>query len=60
MARYWINQPSTLQPCHDMHGQKVLAPEVLKGDSVTVYFLDYNSPTISAIVPVSVLSKYNS
>lgn len=41
MARYWINQPSTIQPDHAFHGQTVIAPRNLndfEGDTVTVYF----------------------
>lgn len=25
MTRMWVNQPSTLQPLHAMHGERVLA-----------------------------------
>ncbi len=37
--RAWINQPSTLQPLHDRHGQHCIAHDT--GDqSVTLYFTD--------------------
>lgn len=36
--RAWINQPSTLQPYHKWHGQKVLVVE--NENDVRVYFLD--------------------
>lgn len=39
MRRMWINQPSTLQPDHDLHGLDVLAEEEGEGEFVTVYFL---------------------
>lgn len=38
MRRMWINQPSTLQPLHRMHGVNVLAVEEYKG-TMRVYFL---------------------
>lgn len=38
LSRMWINQPSTLQPYHTLHGQRVLAmPE--RGETWRVYFL---------------------
>lgn len=37
MQRYWINQPSTLQKHHDLHGQNVLAAPT-HGAFVRVYF----------------------
>ncbi len=38
LSRMWINQPSTLQPHHALHGERVLAiPE--SGDTYRVYFL---------------------
>lgn len=37
--RAWINQPSTLQPLHRMHGRRCIAHDT--GDqSVTLYFTD--------------------
>jgi hypothetical protein len=58
MARYWVNQPSSLQPAHDYHGQNVIAPENMNdidGPSVAVYF--QNGPAISAIFPKLSLSR---
>jgi hypothetical protein len=38
LRRMWVNQPSTLQPFHAMHGVNVLAqPDY--GDLMRVYFL---------------------
>lgn len=44
VRRMWINQPSTLQPHHDRHGEWVLAVREYKGTE-RVYFL--SGPTIS-------------
>lgn len=38
MKRMWINQPSTLQPLHHLHGTNVLA-EVEKDGTLRVWFL---------------------
>lgn len=38
MKRMWINQPSTLQPHHDLHGVNVLAQREY-GDTFRVWFL---------------------
>lgn len=43
-VRAWINQPSTLQPLHNLSGTNVLAVHE-RGDVWTVYFL--HGPTIS-------------
>lgn len=53
MKRMWINQPSTLQPLHKLHGTNVLAkPET---DKVHIaYFL--SGPRISQQVPNECLS----
>lgn len=45
MRRMWINQPSTLQPLHHLHGVNVLA------EGTKVYFL--SGPTISMEVPTN-------
>lgn len=37
--RAWINQPSTLQPLHHLHGVRVLA-QWDYDNTFTVYFLD--------------------
>jgi hypothetical protein len=55
MDRFWINQPSTLQPCHSMNGQLVIAPRASTEEKVTVYFR--TGEVISALVPRIVLSK---
>lgn len=44
-CRYWINQPSTLQPLHKLHGERVI---VLREDypgTVTIAFLRGNIET---------------
>lgn len=61
MYRAWINQPSTLQPLHDLHGVKVLADDdcrlVDHADvkNTSVYFL--SGPVVSMFVPDGTLSK---
>ena len=46
MQRMWVNQPSTLQPHHDRHGDLVLArPEDYDPQISRVYFT--RGPTIS-------------
>lgn len=55
MQRYWINQPSTAQPAHSMHGRLVLAAPLSPGDiTVTVYFVE--GDVHSAYIPASALS----
>lgn len=55
LERYWINQPSKLQPDHKQHGCRVLAhPEGEKGDYCDVYFT--GSDTISSRMAKSSLS----
>jgi hypothetical protein len=40
MKRMWINQPSTLQPMHDLHGVNVLASvQPYTENTVIIYFL---------------------
>ena len=54
VRRCWINQPSTLQPLHHLHGVRVLAtPDY--GDSYCVYFVE--GDVISASVPGLALSE---
>lgn len=54
MVRMWINQPSTFQPLHHLHGTNVLAT-LTKSDKVAqVYFL--SGPVISQNVPKNTLS----
>lgn len=52
--RAWINQPSTLQPLHRLHGTNVLAVEEYT-DTYRVYFL--SGETISQHVPATALSR---
>ena len=41
LKRFWINQPSTSQPFHDLHGQSVLAnPESFDGDYCDAFFAE--------------------
>ena len=55
MGRYWINQPSKLQPCHSLHGRNVIAPTDLPlNDFVDVYFI--TGAEISGRLHSSVLS----
>lgn len=44
LKRCWINQPSTIQRWHDLHGTNVLVDysENLHSNAVTVYFLSGN------------------
>ena len=51
--RCWINQPSTLQPLHHLHGKCVLAVDDTN-KMKTIYFLD--GEIVSARVPANVLS----
>ncbi len=46
--RAWINQPSTLHPLHDRHGQRCIAHDT--GDqSVTLYFTDGDVHSMTAL-----------
>ena len=55
LERYWINQPSKLQPYHKWHGAHVLA-YIEPGERYTrAYFTSGN--IISAIIAVEALSK---
>lgn len=54
--RMWVNQPSASQPCHHMHGYRVLAiMSTWTDSSVRVYFAD--GPFISAELSPIVLSR---
>lgn len=59
MYRARIDQPSTLQPLHHMHGTNVIVdPNSLKsngGDSVTVALLE--GPVITMVVPLMALAE---
>lgn len=52
-ARYWINQPSSLQPLHSRHGENVLAVPYTPG-SHAIYTL--KGDVTGAVVPSNVLS----
>lgn len=56
MKRMWINQPSKLQPFHDLHGQRVLANFSDSKEYPLVYFTE-NGPKLSQIIPKSALSE---
>jgi hypothetical protein len=44
----WINQPSTLQCCHELHGELIIAvPNT--NNTVTAWFLDGRSMRIPQI-----------
>ena len=46
--RAWINQPSTLQPLHHLHGKFCIAHDT--GDqSVTLYFAEGNVHSMTAL-----------
>jgi hypothetical protein len=49
IKRYWINQPSTMQPLHHLHGTNVLAIYEYYGSTSKVYFL--SGEVISMQVP---------
>lgn len=53
IQRMWINQPSSLQPLHNLHGTNVLA--VREGTDWRIYFL--NSDVISQQAPLTSLSE---
>lgn len=44
LKRMWVNQPSTLQQHHDLHGTRVLAHQEYE-DTWTVYFV--SGPVVS-------------
>ena len=56
LERMWVNQPSTLQICHELNGTNVLADySDTDGARVTIYFL--TGDTVSAMVPKLILAK---
>lgn len=57
MIRVWINQPSTLQEFHSLHGVRAIADYSKDRDFPTIYFT--SGPLISMTVPKNVLSKYS-
>ena len=52
--RMWINQPSTLHPFHEFHGQNVIA-EISSDDTTMVY--PTSGYIISMQVPITVLTS---
>lgn len=54
MLRMWINQPSTLQQFHNLHGVNVLAEPAMGNYTTRIYFL--NGDVISQMIPFSALS----
>lgn len=53
LKRMWVNQPSTIQPYHDLNGLRVLAHHEY-GDTWRVYFLA--GPIVSQQIHQSALS----
>lgn len=51
LTRCWINQPSSLQPHHNLHGVRVLVAEDESPAYPRIYFLDgpVHSLTISRL-----------
>ena len=55
MKRMWINQPSTIQLYHELHGINVLVSLIpYDATKVIVYFL--SGPITSQIIPKETLS----
>lgn len=52
--RMWVNQPSTLQPYHEYHGERVLAYYEGYDNTYRVYFL--HGETVSMQMPRMALS----
>lgn len=53
--RCWINQPSTLQPLHHMHGVRGLCVSVYSPGTVTFY--PFEGSVASMVVPSICLSR---
>lgn len=53
LERKWINQPSTLQPLHKLHGTNVLAGYESETTSI-IYFL--SGPIVDQLAPNLCLS----
>lgn len=53
--RMWINQPSTQQPLHSMHGQNVLA--IYEEHTATMRIYPVQGDIVSLQVPCRVLSE---
>ena len=55
-TRVWINQPSTLQPYHALHGKVGIAiPEKNNEKGVRLCFTE--GPVHSMVIPIDVLDK---
>lgn len=54
VRRMWVNQPSTLQPNHDLHGTRVLAAHEYD-DTMRIWFL--SGPMVSQQILRSALSE---
>lgn len=55
MERMWVNQPSTLQPDHELHGTNVLMDDSTDKDYPDVYFL--SGPVVAQKMAKLSLSK---
>lgn len=55
LKRMWINQPSTLQENHNLHGTNVLSAEPDDNNIVRIYFL--SGEVISQNIQMIALSK---
>lgn len=53
--RMWINQPSTLQTYHSLHGKRVFATHLKDGKLTTIYFLE--GPIVSQMIDPIALSE---
>lgn len=54
VRRMWVNQPSTRQSHHHLHGERVLAVRE-HGDTYLIYFL--HGDVVSQQIPASALSE---
>lgn len=57
MKRYWVNQPSTLQTFHTLHGRNVLCDPNQQSPTgfIDIYFTE--GPVIRQIIAYRALSK---
>lgn len=56
-VRVWVNQPSTLQEFHHLHGKRGLAMQDTTGHTV-IYFTDFDSPLIAQGINPSALDLF--
>lgn len=54
--RAWINQPSTLQPDHALHGKRGIVVDDTGGDYVRIYFTE--GPAFSLRIARLSISKF--